>query len=86
MIVNLYTVTNGEVSGTPEKTTRTDENGYYLFTDLEDGSYVVEFDIRGVKPTMGGGHAERFYFTKMVEQQIVQLILIQLLLMKIRIL
>lgn len=64
MIVNLYTVTNGEVSGTPEKTTRTDENGYYLFTDLEDGSYVVEFDIRGVKPTMGGGHAERFYFTK----------------------
>ena len=64
VIVNLYTVTNGEVSGTPEKTTRTDENGYYLFTDLEDGSYVVEFDIRGVKPTMGGGHAERFYFTK----------------------
>lgn len=34
VIVNLYTVTNGEVSGTPEKTTRTDENGYYLFTDL----------------------------------------------------
>ena len=80
VIVNLYTVTNGEVSGTPEKTTRTDENGYYLFTDLEDGSYVVEFDIRGVKPTMGGGHDGTFStLLKMVEQQIVQLILIQLL-------
>ncbi len=66
VVVRLYQVTeNGEFnSALPLATTTTDSNGYYLFEDLVEGNYIVEFDIDGVVPTYGSGYLNRYYFTQ----------------------
>lgn len=44
-------------------TTKTDRYGYYLFADLIEGNYIVEFDISDVVPKVGGGYLDRYYFS-----------------------
>ena len=46
MQVSLYTIVDGQQTGTP-LVTRTDDNGFYLFDNLPAGSYQVVFTLRG---------------------------------------
>ncbi|MCY7359509.1 MAG: hypothetical protein LH609_19045 [Rudanella sp.] len=47
-VVELYTVVNGVRSTSAISTTTTDGTGYYLFTNLPEGSYQVRFLPRSV--------------------------------------
>jgi len=44
-VVRLYRVNNGEAESIPLDTTKTDADGYYWFTGLAAGDYVVEYDL-----------------------------------------
>ena len=64
--VNLYRVTDGAVGSTPMATEMTADNqsgeaGYYLFTNLVPGEYVVEFDISALMKA--DGYTYQYAFT-----------------------
>lgn len=70
--VNLYKVTDDNKAGKKIATTKTSslygKDGYYIFKELEEGKYVVEFDISEVKPNnleqfKNSSYCDKFDFT-----------------------
>ena len=47
--------------------TTTDDNGYYMFEDLAEGYYVVEFDISNLKKLGGEGYTYQYDFTSVID-------------------
>lgn len=62
--VLLYQVINGKAESRPLKTTKTDKDGLYKFTNLQQGQYVVEFDIAALVKEDG---TYRYDFTKALD-------------------